>query len=160
MIKDSLDKGLDELDRAILKELQTDGRISNVDLARRVNLSPPATHARIRRLEQERYIERYVAILDHERLGFDLLCFIQVSLQVHQFERGESFRSAIREMPEILECYYLTGEYDYLLKVVLRNRKDLERFVVERLTPLPGVARIQTSVAFSEIKSTTTLPIP
>ncbi|MBK6430703.1 MAG: Lrp/AsnC family transcriptional regulator [Anaerolineae bacterium] len=151
--------GLDEIDLQVLRELQTDGRISNVELARRVNLSPPATHARIRRLQQQGYIKAAVAIVDREKLGFDLLCFIQISLQMHQLEQVERFRQAVRQMPEVLECYHLTGEYDYLLKVVIRNRQDLERFVVGNLTPLPGVARIHTSVVFSEIKSATALPI-
>ena len=147
------------MDVQVLRELQADGRISNVELARRVNLSPPATHARIKRLQQQGYIKAAVAILDREKLGFDLLCFIQISLQMHQLEQVERFRQAVRQMPEVLECYHLTGEYDYLLKVVIRNRQDLERFVVGNLTPLPGVARIHTSVVFSEVKSATALPI-
>lgn len=116
-------------------------------------------HPRIRRLQQQGYIKAAVAIVDREKLGFDLLCFIQISLQMHQLEQVERFRQAVRQMPEVLECYHLTGEYDYLLKVVIRNRQDLERFVVGNLTPLPGVARIHTSVVFSEIKSATALPI-
>lgn len=159
MIKDSLDKTLDELDRALLRELQIDGRIANVELARRVNLSPPATHARLKRLEADGVIQQYGATLDREKLGFDLLCFVQVSLQLHQPEHVERFRVAIRDIPEVLECYHLTGEFDYLLKVVIRNRRDLERFVVYRLTPLPGVARIHTSVVLTEVKSTRVLPL-
>lgn len=159
MINSSQQMGLDDMDVQVLRELQTDGRISNVELARRVNLSPPATHARIKRLQQQGYIKAAVAILDREKLGFDLLCFIQISLQMHQLEQVERFRQAVRQMPEVLECYHLTGEYDYLLKVVIRNRQDLERFVVGNLTPLPGVARIHTSVVFSEVKSATALPI-
>lgn len=159
MINSSQQMGLDDMDVQVLRELQADGRISNVELARRVNLSPPATHARIKRLQQQGYIKAAVAILDREKLGFDLLCFIQISLQMHQLEQVERFRQAVRQMPEVLECYHLTGEYDYLLKVVIRNRQDLERFVVGNLTPLPGVARIHTSVVFSEVKSATALPI-
>ncbi len=159
MLNSSQMTGLDELDMQVLRELQTDGRISNVELARRVNLSPPATHARIKRLQQQGYIKTAAVILDRAMLGFDLLCFIQISLQMHQLEQVERFREAVRQMPEVLECYHLTGEYDYLLKVVIRNRQDLERFVVGNLTPLPGVARIHTSVVFREIKATTALPI-
>ncbi len=159
MINSSQQMDLDDMDVQVLRELQADGRISNVELARRVNLSPPATHARIKRLQQQGYIKAAVAILDREKLGFDLLCFIQISLQMHQLEQVERFRQAVRQMPEVLECYHLTGEYDYLLKVVIRNRQDLERFVVGNLTPLPGVARIHTSVVFSEVKSASALPI-
>ena len=159
MIPYSVTNPLDDVDKAILRILQTDGRISNVELARRINLSPPATHARLRRLEQEGIIREYTAVVDRERAGFDLLCFIHVSLALHQLAQVEGFRAAIRQMPEVLECHFVTGEYDYLLKVVAHNRKDLERFVVDQLTPLPGVARIHTSVVFTEVKSTTALPV-
>ncbi len=150
---------LDEVDRAILTSLQSQARLSNVELARRVNLSPPATHARVKRLEEEGYIRQYVALVDSDKAGFDLLCFIEVNLQLHQLKQVESFREAIRQLPEVLECYHLTGEHDYLLKVVLHNREDLERFVVRCLTPIPGVARIQTSVVLSEVKAKTALPL-
>ena len=135
------DAPLDDIDRAILRELQLDGRISNLDLSRRIDLSPPATHARVRRLERFGLIRGCVAIVDREHAGFDLLCFVNIGMQVHQYEHIERFRTLIREMPEVLECHHLTGEYDYLLKVVLRNRRDLERFVVEKISPIPGVAR-------------------
>lgn len=154
-----LEPSLDELDRAILRELQADGRISNVDLARRVSLSAPATHARVRRLERDGAIHGYTAILDREKAGYDLLCFVEVALQVHQLEQVEGFRNLVRSWPEVLECHHLTGEYDYLLKVVLRNRRDLERFAVNRLTPVPGVSRIHTSLVLAEVKSTTALPV-
>lgn len=159
MVRNSQKPRLDHVDRAILEILQTEGRASNVEIARRVNLSPPATHGRIRRLEREGYIRSYAALVDHEKVGYDLLCFIQVSIQLHQFEHVRQFRDVIRQMPEVLECHNVTGEYDYLLKVALHNRKDLERFVVDRLTPIPGVARIHTSLALSEVKSTTALPL-
>ena len=153
------DVSLDDIDRAILRELQTDGRISNLDLSRRIDLSPPATHARVRRLERAGLIRGYVEIVDRESAGFELLCFVSVEMQVHQYQGIETFRSHIRAMPEVLECHHLTGEYDYLLKVALRNRRDLERFVVEKLTPIPGIARIHTSLVLSEVKATTALPI-
>jgi DNA-binding Lrp family transcriptional regulator len=150
---------LDDIDRAILRELQADGRATNLELARRVGLSPAATHARVRALERRGAIRGYAAIVDREALGFDLLCLISVSMQVHQYESVGRLRELIRAMPEVLECHHLTGEYDYLLKVALRNRRELERFVVERLTPLPGIARIHTSLVLSEVKSTTALPL-
>lgn len=150
---------LDDIDRAILRELQADGRATNLELARRVGLSPAATHARVRAMERRGAIRGYTAIVDRDILGFDLLCLISISMQVHQYESVGRLREVIRAMPEVLECHHLTGEYDYLLKVALRNRRELERFVVERLTPLPGVARIHTSLVLSEVKSTTTLPL-
>ena len=159
MIKYSYDEVVDDLDEAILNILQQEGRISNVELGNRINLSPPAVHARLKRLEQKGFIRQYVALLDRERIGYDMLCFINVSLQLHQQEQVEMFKQRMLELPQVLECHHLTGEYDYLLKVVVRNRKDLEQFVVNQLTPIPAIARIHTSLVLSEIKSTTALPL-
>jgi Lrp/AsnC family leucine-responsive transcriptional regulator len=155
-------KGMDELDdkdRAILNLLQREGRISNADLARRVGLSQPATFARVRRLEQDGYISGYAALLNREKLGYDMLCYVHVSHQLHQRQELEKLREALLGMPEVLECVFVTGEFDFLLKVVLRNHKDLEHFILNKLTPLPGVARVNTSLVVAEIKSTTALPI-
>src|SRR5262245_43233250 len=91
---------LDDIDRAALRELQADGRLSNADLARRINLSPPATHTRVRRLEQLGYIRQYTALVDREKLGYDLLCFVQVTIQLHQPEQVRSFPEHIRQLPE------------------------------------------------------------
>lgn len=150
---------LDELDRQILTELQRDARQANAEVARRLSLSPPAVHARIKRLEEQGYVRGYTALLDRERLGFDMLCFIQISLQLHQIEQVNHFRTTIQQIPEVLECHHVTGEYDYLLKIAVRNRQELERLVMEKLTPIPGVARIHTSLVFSEIKASTALPL-
>jgi DNA-binding Lrp family transcriptional regulator len=150
---------LDDIDKALLRSLQADGRLSNVELARKVNLSPPATHTRLKRLERDGYIRQYAAIVDREKAGYDLLCFILIGLQMHQVAQVEKFREATRKMPEVLECHHITGEYDYLLKVALKNRKDLEVFVVDKITPIPGVARIHTSLVLVEVKSTAALPL-
>jgi Lrp/AsnC family transcriptional regulator, leucine-responsive regulatory protein len=150
---------LDEIDRQILTLLQDDGRISNAELARRIDLSPPATYMRVKSLEEQGYVRRYVALLEPEKAGYDLMCFVQVTLQLHSLEQIQTFRRAIQGMSEVLECHHVTGEYDYLLKVAVHNRKELEIFLLERLTPVPGVARIHTSMVLSEVKYTTTLPI-
>ncbi len=150
---------LSETDRIILETLQAEGRVSNAELARRINLSPPATLARVRRLEEEGIIRRYVALLEPEKVGYDMTCFISVSLQMHTEEQVARFRDSIQEMAEVLECHFVTGEFDYLLKVVVRNRAALEQFVVNRLTPIPGVARIYTSLVLTEVKSNTALPL-
>lgn len=147
------------MDEAILRILQKEGRISNVELANRVNLSPPAVHARLKRLEQRGVIRQYTAVLDRELIGYDMMCFISVTLQLHQLEQVDNFRQRMLELPQVLECHHVTGDHDYLIKVVVRNRKDLEQFLMKDITPIPGVARIQTSLALSEIKSTTALPI-
>jgi DNA-binding Lrp family transcriptional regulator len=150
---------LDDLDLAILRELQADGRLSNADLARRIGLSPPATHARVRRLERDGVVARYVALLDAEAAGYDLLCFVSVGLRAHDRTEIDRFRDTVAAMPEVLEVHHVTGEYDYLLRVVLHNRRDLERFAVERLAPIPGIGRIQTSLVLREVKRTTALPL-
>lgn len=147
------------MDEAILRILQEEGRISNVELASRVNLSPPAVHARLKRLEQRGVIRQYTAVLDRELIGYDMMCFISVTLQLHQLEQVDDFRQRMLELPQVLECHHVTGDHDYLIKVVVRNRKDLEQFLMKDITPIPGVARIQTSLVLSEIKSTTALPI-
>lgn len=150
-------KVLDNIDIQILDIMQKEVQISNAELARRVNLSPPATHARIKRLESEGFIDRQVAILNQEKLGFDLLCFIFISTNIHQAEKLEVLEKALESMPEVLECHCLTGEHDYLLKVANKDRKGLENFI-RKLNRL-GITRIQTSLALREIKYSTVLPI-
>jgi Lrp/AsnC family leucine-responsive transcriptional regulator len=150
---------LDDTDKAILTELQADSSISNVELARRISLSPPAVHARIKSLEERGYVRQYAAILDREKVGYDMLCLVNVTLQMHNMENINLFRDAINQMSEVLECYFITGEFDYLLKVAVRSRKELERFLMEKLTPIPGIARIATSIVLTEIKFTTSLDL-
>jgi len=150
---------IDDTDKAILTELQNDSSISNVELARRISLSPPAIHARIKRLEELGYVRQYAAILDREKVGYDLLCLVNVTLEMHHIENINVFRDAVMQMPEVLECYFITGEFDYLLKVAVRSRKELERFLMEKLTPIPGIARIASSIVLTEIKFTTALSL-
>lgn len=150
----------DEIDLKILREIQRDNRVSNSALARRIKLSQPATHTRMKRLETLGVIRQHVSLLSRDALGLDIVCFFQVRLQVHTEETLNRFEENIQSLPSVLECYYLTGEFDYLLKAVFRNRQELADFVRSSLTPLPDVVQIATSVVFSEIKSTTVLPLP
>lgn len=150
---------LDNKDRDIIKILQHEGRVSFAELGRRIELSAPAVHARVRRLEEQGLIRGYVALLDREKAGNDVLCFINVSLRHHQREEDESFRAAVLEMPEVLECHHLTGEFDYLLKVIVPNRGALEAFLMDRLTSLPGLDKVQTSLVLREIKDETAIPL-
>ena len=150
---------LDDLDQRLINELQRDARISNVELARRVNLSPPATLARVKRLEENQHIKNYVAILDRNKAGFDMLCFVRVSLQIHDTDQVTGFHQAVQKIPQVLECHHVTGDYDYLLKVVAQNTQDLENFLVNHLTPIPGVAQIHTSLVLREVKNTTEIPL-
>lgn len=150
---------LDEVDRALLASLQEDARITNTELARRVDLSPPGLQKRLKKLEEAGVIGQYVTLVNREALGFDMLCFVQVTLQRHEPTAVSNFREAVKHMPEVQECYHLTGEYDYLLKVVLRNRRHLEQFLLETLTPVPGMDKIRTSLVLSELKMTTAVPL-
>lgn len=158
--EESISVKLDERDRELLRHLQEDARITNAELARRVDLSPPGLQKRLRKLEEAGVIEGYATLLNREAVGYDMLCFVQVTLQRHEPEAVRRFRKLVQEMPEVLECYHLTGEYDYLLKVVLRNRKHLEVFLMETLTPIPGMDKIRTSLVLSNIKVTTAVSIP
>lgn len=151
------DGGFDQLDHAILQELQMNGRVSVADLARKIHLSPPAVYQRIKRLERAGVIRQYVALVDREAAGYDLLCFIRVSIQPHTKECMTLFQSAIENHPAVLECYHTAGSYDLLMKVVARNQKALERFVNDDLMTIAGVERIETSVVLTEMKETTAL---
>ena len=150
---------LDKTDKFILNVLQEDGRISNSDLAKRVHLSPPATLARVKRLEQEGYVKGYVSILNREKTGHDTICFISVSLELHQPDKLRQFFEAVRLLPQVQECHHLTGESDYLLKVVLKNNREMEDFISNTLLPMPGMSRVHTSVVLKEIKSSTAIPL-
>ena len=149
---------LDELDRTLLSTLQEDARLSNAELARRVDLSATGLQKRLRRLEEAGVITRYVALVDREALGYDMLCFVQVTLQRHEPDAVNHFRREVQTMAEVLECHHLTGEFDYLLKVVVRNRKHLEQFILNTLTPVRGMDKIRTSLVLSEIKATAAVP--
>jgi DNA-binding Lrp family transcriptional regulator len=150
---------LDDVDRVLLAALQEDARITNAELARRVDLSPPGLQKRLKKLEDTGVIEQYVTLINREAVGYDMLCFVQVTLQCHEPTAVSHFRQAVQQMPEVQECFHLTGEYDYLLKVVLRNRRHLEQFLLESLTPVPGMDKIRTSLVLSEIKTTTAVPL-
>ncbi|MER2599771.1 MAG: Lrp/AsnC family transcriptional regulator [Caldilineales bacterium] len=150
---------IDDIDRKILQALQQDGRITNAELARQIALSPPAVYARLRRLEEIGLIQHYTALLNREALGYDLLCLINISMERHRRSDIEAVRKAVQDMNEVLECHHVTGEFDYQLKVVVRNRAELEQFVLDRLSTIAGIAHIRTSLVFSEIKSTTRLDV-
>lgn len=150
---------LDRLDRQILDELQRDGRISVAELARRVNLSPTPCLERMRRLEREGFIKDYVARLDMRRLGFDLLAFIEVSLDRTNPDFFQRFRLAVRDMPEIVECHMVAGKFDYLLKVHVTSMSTFRRFLVEQLTSIAGLQHTHTYFTLEEIKAGSALSL-
>lgn len=150
---------LDDIDRELLTALQRDARQTNAELARRVDLSATGLHKRLRRLEEAGFITGYVALVDRESVGYDMLCFVQVTLQRHEPDAVDNFRREVQSMSEVLECHHLTGEFDYLLKVIVRNRKHLEQFILNTLTPVRGMDKIRTSLVLSEIKVTAAIPM-
>ena len=150
---------LDDIDRELLTALQRDARQTNAELARRVDLSAAGLHKRLRRLEEGGVITGYVAQVDREVVGYDMLCFVQVTLQRHEPDAVNNFRREVQSMAEVLECHHLTGEFDYLLKVIVCNRKHLEHFILNTLTPVRGMDKIRTSLVLSEIKATAAIPM-
>ena len=150
---------LDDVDRILLNHLQENARITNAELARRVELSPPGLQKRVRKLEEAGVIDQYATILNPEMVGYDMICFVQITLVRHKSEFLKNFMEVLQDIPEVLEAYHITGEFDYLLKVVIRNRKHLEIFILETLSPLPGMDKVRTSLVLNKIKSTTAVPI-
>lgn len=152
-------RGLDDLDRRILGMLQNDARMTSSEMARRVQLTPPGLQKRLRRLEESGVITRYVTVVNREAVGLGLMCFVQVTLVHHQPGVVQRFREALQSLAEVLECHHLTGEFDYLLKVVVESNQHLDRFLFEKLTQIPGVDKVRTSIVLSEIKASTSLPL-
>lgn len=150
---------LDSIDFNILRELQDNGRLSNHDLAKRVGLSPSPCWRRVKRLEDEGILNHYAAILDPESAGFHLIAFAHVMLEKHQMEMLDQFDEAICERPEVLEYYSMSGDYDFLMKVIARNMKDYEEFQTGFLMRLPVVRSVSTSFVLKQKKHTTRLPL-
>jgi len=150
---------LDKYDRSILAALQQDGRISNVQLAAKVNLSESACLRRVRALEEAGYIDHYVALVNQSRVGLGGNVLVHIGL--HREEQSElaAFEAAVQDIPEVMECYLMTGEFDYLLRVVVADMADFERLHKEALTRLPGVARVNSSVAIRTVQKKTELPL-
>src|SRR5687767_12463557 len=150
----------DATDWRILARLQEDARISNVDLAKAVSLSPSPCLSRVRTLEESGVIGRYVTLLDPLKLGLTVSVFIQVSLEKQMRNALDTFESSILAREEVMECYLMTGDADYLLRVVVPDVQSLERFIVDYLAKIPGVASIKSSFALKQVKYKTALPLP
>jgi Lrp/AsnC family transcriptional regulator, leucine-responsive regulatory protein len=150
---------LDAIDIRILGALQDDGSLTNVDLARQVGLSPSPCLARVRALEEAGVILRKVTLLDPVKLGANVSVFIQVTLEKQTEPVLDSFEAAIAGFPEVMECYLMTGDSDYLLRVVVSDTVALQHFIVGRLSKTRGVANIRSSFALKQVKYKTALPI-
>ena len=150
---------IDPTDIRILQELQRNAKLTNVELAGRAHLSPSPCLSRVRALEKDGIISRYVTLLDPIKVGQAVSVFIQVRLE-QQVERAlKTFEAAISAWPEVLECYLMTGDSDYLLRVVVPDIQALERFILERLSKIRGVANIRSSFALKQVKYETALPL-
>lgn len=151
---------LDPMDLRILDELQRDGALSNVELARRVHLSPSPCLARVKALEAAGVIDRYVALASAQALGLGLNVFISISLRTQSKESLADFERRIAEHEEVMECYLMTGDRDYLIRVAVADMAALEKFIMEQLTPIPGIEKIRSSFALKQVRYKTALPLP
>ena len=151
---------MDAIDFRILEELQRNARIANVDLARAANLSPSPCLARVRALEASGLIDRYVTLLDAKKLGLAVSVLVQVTLEKQVESALEIFERAVRERPEVMECYLMTGDADYLLRVLVPDVPAFERFILDFLSRVPGVGNIKSSFALKQVKYQTALPLP
>ncbi|MGA0571307.1 Lrp/AsnC family transcriptional regulator [Variovorax sp. VNK109] len=150
---------LDAIDLRILDELQQDSALTNVELARRVHLSASPCLARVKALEAAGVISRYVALANPKALGLGLSVFISISLKTQSKEALGEFERRISEQDEVMECYLMTGDSDYLIRVALTDIAALEKFILERLTPIPGIEKIRSSFALKQVRYKTALPL-
>ncbi|GAA5074408.1 Lrp/AsnC family transcriptional regulator [Roseibacterium beibuensis] len=150
---------LDDMDRAILRVLQRDGRMTHAELSDKVHLSPSACHRRVQRLEAAGVIRDYVALLNPRAVGRVTTVFVEISLQGQSDEILDAFEKAVARVPDVLECHLMAGTADYMLKVVARDSEDFARIHRQSLARLPGVAQMQSSFALKTVFKTTALPV-
>jgi len=151
---------LDRIDKNILQVMQSDGRISNLELADQVGLSPTPCSRRVKRLEESGLIEKHVTLLNPKALGLDLTAMIGISMDRHTPDRFEKFEEAIKQMPEVMECSIVTGQAaDFLLKVVVRDMPHYEEFLLGHLTNLSGVSGVHSSFILRQVINKTELPL-
>lgn len=150
---------LDAVDQQILQIMQKKGRITNAQLAEKVGISPPAMLERVKRLEKAGVITGYCARVDPKAVGIDITAWISVTLSMHQLQSIDLFQNAIHDLPEVLECYHITGEADFLLKVVAASISEYENFILHKLAKIPGMSKMQTTLVLSEVKNVSSIPI-
>jgi Lrp/AsnC family leucine-responsive transcriptional regulator len=155
-----LNNNLDAIDMRIIKALQEHGRLTNVELAARVGLSPSPCLSRVKALEKSGVIDRYVALVRPDALGLGLSVFIQVTLERQTEKALEIFEARMLAFDEVMECYLMTGDSDYMVRLVVKDMDSLQQFIVKELTTIPGVANIRSSFALKQVKYKTALPIP
>jgi Lrp/AsnC family leucine-responsive transcriptional regulator len=151
---------LDLIDLRILNELQQDGSLSNVELAKRIHLSPSPCLMRVKALENKGVIRNYVALTDPKLLGLGLNVFISIRLKEQSKEALAQFEQHIAHHDEVMECYLMTGDSDYLIRVAVADMAALEKFILEQLTPISGIEKIRSSFALKQVRYKTALPLP
>lgn len=149
----------DKYDRIILQALQENGRASNVELSEKANLSPPQCYRRVKRLETEGVVRGYAAQVVPAAIGLDVIAFVSITIEREQSKKVRELEKAIRQFPEILECYTISGDFDYLLKVAAADLKSFSNFLTDRLMQVPGVAGVRSMVCLEEVKPASPLPI-
>ena len=150
---------LDHKDKELLKELQSNARITNAELAKRINLSPSSTLERVKKLEASGLIDRYVTLLDEKKAGYTCITFVEVTLARHGETPVEKFFNSMSNMDEVLECHHITGEGDFLLKIATHDIPHYDELILHGLSALPNVQHLKTSVVLSTFKHKTMLPL-
>ena len=148
---------LDEKDCILLNFLQDNARMTSAELGKQVDLSPSGVQKRLRKLEENGVVEKYVTVINRAQLGYDLVVFVQVTLHGHTPELVAQFDAAMLAMPDVLECHRVTGGADYLLKVVVADHQHLDHFLMNKLLPLPSVERVMSNLVLKAVKETTSL---
>ena len=150
---------LDEVDLKILRRLQENSRLTTKELAAIVHLSQTPVFERVKRLEREGYIKKYMAVLDAEKLNRGFVVFCNVSMKQHTFENSQRIMEAVQKIPEIVECYNISGEYDFMLKIYVENMKHYQEFVLRILGELDCIGSLNSSFVLGEVKNSNELPI-
>jgi Lrp/AsnC family leucine-responsive transcriptional regulator len=150
---------LDNTDKKILEILQDDARITNLELANRVGISPPATLERVKRLEINGVIKKYVALVDPAKVSKGTFALVSVALMIHQIPSIDSFTKQINKLEEVLECYHITGSDDFMLKIAVENIEQYEKFILNKLTKIKGVSKVTTNIVLSTVKFNTKIHI-
>ncbi|PHR91820.1 MAG: AsnC family transcriptional regulator [Robiginitomaculum sp.] len=150
---------MDAIDKKIIRELQRDARLSNQDLSARIGLSPSPCLRRVRRLERDGVLVGYTALVDQEKYGLPINVFVTIRLETPAADTVNAFEAAIHKIDEVVECYLMTGNRDYLLRVLAKDLKSYEAIVRNKLSAIAGVVSLESSFAFGQVKHTTVLPL-
>lgn len=150
---------LDEIDIRILSLLQDDSRLTNKELAAKIHLSPTPTFERVKRLEREGYITKYMAVLDAEKINRGFIAFCYISMKQHSYENSQRIMEAVQHIPEIVECYNVSGDYDFMLKIYVSDMKAYQEFVLRILGDLDCIGSLNSSFVLGEVKNSHQLPI-